>query len=221
MSNYKILGRQRMTTILGRSDPFPAVGTSVRRLGRICVWAGLLGALSGVVLAVWPAGVPDDRYSYPFGAAAFVVAQLWFAVQHLGLLAGILGLGRCGAAGTGTFGVRLAAAGMAALALVELAAISAARSLYPDGLRTQLLDLGYGLATVAIGVGLVAAGVAVLRARVWSGRHRFVPLALGVWVFVPMLPALLAPFVAARLAITGWMLLFALLGVALVREERG
>jgi hypothetical protein len=81
--------------------------------------------------------------------------------------------------------------------------------------------VGYGLATVAIGVGLVAAGVAVLRARVWSGRHRFVPLALGVWVFVPMLPALLAPFVAARLAITGWMLLFALLGVALVREERG
>ena len=41
------------------------------------------------------------------------------------------------------------------------------------------------------------------------------PLALGVWVFVPMTPAIMAGFMPARLAITGWMLLFAALGWAL------
>ncbi len=40
-------------------------------------------------------------------------------------------------------------------------------------------------------------------------------LVAGVFVFVPMMPALMGPFVLARLAITAWMLLFAALGYAL------
>ena len=59
----------------------------------------------------------------------------------------------------------------------------------------------------------------MLRVRIWQGWSRFVPLGLGVWVFVPMLPALAGPFVAARLAITGWMRLFALLGWRLAAED--
>ncbi len=34
-----------------------------------------------------------------------------------------------------------------------------------------------------------------------------------------MIPALMGPFLAARLAITGWMLVFAALGYALWRSE--
>ncbi|MFP4635760.1 MAG: hypothetical protein ACLFRD_07865, partial [Nitriliruptoraceae bacterium] len=50
----------------------------------------------------------------------------------------------------------------------------------------------------------------------WRGWHRFVPLALGVYVIVPMGPLLVASDDLARLGIGGWMLGFAALGWALV-----
>jgi hypothetical protein len=43
-------------------------------------------------------------------------------------------------------------------------------------------------------------------------------MATGAYVFAPMGPALVGPFVLARLAIGGWMLLFAALGWVLVRS---
>lgn len=182
----------------------------------MCLWAGVLGAASGVVLAVAPAAVADDRYSYPMTAGVFVAAQCWFAVQHLGLWAGIVGLGRSTAqAPRGAVG--LAGAGMLLLAATELAAIAAARSAYP-GPGTGVLDALYGVSMIAVGAGLVWAGIIVARRGGWTGRRRWLPLALGVWVFVPMLPALFGGFLAARLAITFWMVLFALLGWALERE---
>lgn len=193
------------------------VAASVRRLGHLCFWAGLLGAASGVLLAVIPPAVDEDRYSYPLTAAAFAALQLWFVVQHLGLLAGIVGLGRSRATGGRTVGVWTASAGMVLLTLTEAAAIGAARSSYP-GLWTGVLDALYGVSTVMIGVGLIAAGFAVLRVRLWERAQRWLPLAMGVYVFVPMLPLMFAGFLGARLAITGWMLLFAALGQALARE---
>lgn len=186
------------------------------RLGRLCLWAGLLGAASGVALAAFPAAVDEDRYSYPLTAIAFVAVQCWFAVQHVGLWAGIIGLGRS-RAGAPPAGVALAAAGMLLLAATELAAITAATSSYP-GPRTGILDALYGLSTFAVGVGLIWAGIVVARRRAWTGWRRWLPFSLGAWVFVPMLPALFGGFVAARMAITGWMLLFALLGRELMRR---
>jgi hypothetical protein len=41
-----------------------------------------------------------------------------------------------------------------------------------------------------------------------------------VYVFVPLTPALFASYVAARLAIGGWMLGFAFLGWALIKVAR-
>ncbi len=198
------------------SEPRSQTPASARSLGRVCLWAGLLGAASGVALAVAPAAVAEDRYSYPMTAAVFVAAQCWFAVQHLGLWAGIVGLGRS-AAQAPRGALRLAAAGMLLLAAAELAAITAAGSAYP-GPGTGILDALYGVSTIAVGVGLVWAGVVVVRRRGWTGRRRWLPLVLGIWVFVPMLPALFGGFLAARLAITVWMVLFALLGWALERE---
>jgi hypothetical protein len=42
-------------------------------------------------------------------------------------------------------------------------------------------------------------------------------LTLGVYVFVPLFPAVIGPMVQGRIAIGVWMLLFAALGIALVR----
>lgn len=132
-------------------------------------------------------------------------------MQHLGLLAGLVALGRSGWPGGRRRGVQAACVGMGLLTAMELLAIAAVRSSYPTT-TTTLLDAGYGIASTMIEVGLVAAGVA-------TGRRRWVPLVLGAYVFVPMFPALAAGFVPARLAIAGWMLLFALLGL-LLEDER-
>lgn len=199
-----------------------ATRTSVSRQGWFCLTAGVLGAASGVFLAVVPADVSTERFSYPLDATAYAAIQAWFAVQHLGLLAGLLGLWATGVAGTGRaarIGHRLAVAGMVMLTAMELFAISAARADL-DSTRVGLLNAGYGVASLLIGVGLVLTGIAVLRAGHWQRAERWLPLVMGVWVFVPMTPALAGPFVAARLAITGWMVLFALLGLVLIRGNR-
>lgn len=189
--------------------------------GKVCLWAGLLGAASGIYLAVVTPIVSAERFSYPLESAQFAFIQVWFVVQHLGLLVGIMALGATGAAGLGRsprVGQFLAVVGMTVLTVTEGVAILAAGEVVPSTLVT-LLEVSYGISSTLIGVGLVMVGVAVLRSRKWLGLRRFLPLAIGVYVFVPMTPALSGPFVAARLAISGWMLLFALLGWTLMQSE--
>ena len=103
---------------------------------------------------------------------------------------------------------------MALLAVTELIAITARNSTYP-GEGTGLLDLLYGVSSMAVGVGLILAGIAVRRRGRWTGWRGAVVLVAGIFVFVPMVPALMGPYILARLAITVWMLLFAALGYAL------
>lgn len=196
---------------------------ALRRAGAICLAAGLLGAASGLYLLVVDPQVADSRFSYPLSAGAFAAIQVWFCVQHLGLLAGQLGLRSSGAAGRGRVvegGHALAIVGMVALTVTEGIAIAAADDPYPSDL-TDVLDTLYGLSSIAVGVGLVIVGVGVRRSGVWTGWRGWVPLALGVWVFVPMTPMIIAGFVPARLAIIGWMLLYAGLGWALLRTAEG
>lgn len=201
-----------------RANTLPATSaTWVRPAGAVCLAAGILGAVSGIVLAVYPGQVSEDMFSYPLTAGGFTVIQVWFFVQHLGLLAGIAALARAEAMAPGRsalWGTGLAVSGMALLAVTELIAITARNSTYPgDG--TGLLDALYGVSSVAVGVGLILAGSAVRRRGQWTGWRGLVVLVAGIFVFVPMLPALMGPFVIARLAITVWMVLFAALGYAL------
>jgi hypothetical protein len=62
--------------------------------------------------------------------------------------------------------------------------------------------------------------MAVIQSGRWQGWRRVLPLILGVYVFVPLTPALFASYVLARLAIGGWMLGFAFLGWALVKTAQ-
>ena len=195
--------------------------TGIRRAGQVCLWVALLGAASGVYLAVVDPAVDEDQWSYPQTVEAFTVTQVWFSVQHLGLVLGLLALWWSGAVGPrrlGRFGHYGAVAGMLGLTVTELAAISAANDSM-DTARVGVLGATYGIVSILLGAALVAEGVAVARAGVWHGWRRWVPFAMGVWVFVPMLPALALSFTAARFAISGWMLLFAALGWALSNAE--
>ena len=196
-------------------DPHPP---QLRTAGALCLIAGLLGAASGLVLLGVSPSVSESRYSYPFSAGAFVAIQAWFAVQHLGLLAGQWGLAASGAAGPGRH-VRWAhwvgLAGMALLTFTELLAMAAANDPYPSPL-TNVLDGLYGISCVAVGVGMTVVGVGVVRHGLWSSWRRWTPVAIGVWVFVPMTPSIMVGYVPARVTITIWMLLYAALGWALV-----
>lgn len=206
-----------MTHIEAGTLPANAVPVWVSRAGGVCLAAGILGAASGIFLAVYPGQVSEDMFSYPLTADGFTVIQIWFFVQHLGLAAGIAALTGAAVMAQGCsarWGTRLAVSGMTLLAVTELVAITARDSTYPgDG--TGLLDVLYGVSSVAAGVGLILAGLAVRRQGRWTGWRGVVVLVAGIFVFVPMMPALVGPFVLARLAITVWMLLFASLGYAL------
>ncbi|SOC53746.1 hypothetical protein [Ornithinimicrobium cerasi] len=201
----------------------PLVSSRTALAGDLTLAAGVLGAVAGAALALWPREVSPDQFSYPLGTVSHVAFQLFFTVHHLGLLAGLLTLGvlarpvatRVTRAGTG-----LAVAGMVLLTVMEAAVAFLGLGITVDSARGQLLGSLYGVASLMIGAGLVAAGVGLVRRPVLPGLGRYLPLALGVWVFVPMVPALFAPMVWGRLAIIGWMVLFALLGMQLRRVAR-
>lgn len=195
-------------------------GLSIRNAGRVCLVVSLLGAASGIYLAFVEPMVDQGQWSYPLDAGGFSLIQTFFFLQHLGLVLGLVALRLSGAVGQsrlGRYGNYGAVAGMAGLTLTELAAISAASD-STDSSRVGVLGGMYGVTTILIGVALVIEGIAVIRAKVWKGWKRWVPLTLGAWVFVPMLPALALSFTGARFAIAGWMLLFAALGWALVKH---
>lgn len=194
-----------------------------RRLwGRVCLWAGVIGAVQGVILAAVPAQVDSDRWSYPFDVTGHVVAQVSFFVQHLGLVAGLAALCAlpvANASRSTRWGLWAGTAGMALLAVQELVAIAPARELTTSALA-ELVGGLYTVPLMLIGFGLLVGGIGLARRCQPTSPPalRWLPAALGVWVFVPLMPTLFAPFVFARIAIGIWMLLFAALGWGLGRS---
>ncbi len=111
------------------------------------------------------------------------------------------------------------------LAVNELITIAAYGAATDSSLATLVNNL-YGPPVILIGAGLLVAGIALLRrgTAAWVGA-RWVPalvLLMGVYVFVPLTPAIMGTFTAGRLGIGGWMLLFAVLGfgLTLLPDER-
>lgn len=168
---------------------------------------------------MWPRETIPEVYTYPLGDASHVAFQSFFAVHHLGLVAGIAALG-VAARDTGRVvrgGTVTALPGLVLLTAMEAVVAWAGLGIATDSDRAGTLGAGYGVASLLTGVGLVVAGIGLARRPVLPGSGRWLPLAIGVWVFVPMMPALFAPMVWGRLPIIGWMLLFAWLGLHLRR----
>ena len=194
----------------------------VKTAGLLCLVGAVIGVISALVTAFIPPAVSFDRFSYPYTPTGFLLAQFVFMFNHVLLLVGILGLARSAAAGSrvlGRVGVWISLVGMAALTLCEVWAMTFATSPYP-GSGTNVLDMSFGVASILIGVGLVLAGVAVARTGEWTGWRRFVPLICGVAVFVIVIPGVFGPFLAGRLVLAVWMLMFAALGWALYTRAR-
>lgn len=189
------------------------------RAGLIGFLTGLAGAVSAVVLILWPGHGDPGTVRYPFTDTGFAVAQAWFAVHHIGLVLLLVALAGHPAIGgrVSRAGAWLAVVGMVGLSLAEVYAIR-----FGDWEQEAATAMGaaYGVTVNAIGLGLVAAGVGTLRTRRWAGWHRWMPLAVGVAVFLVVAPGMFGGLVVGRLAIGTWMLMFAALGWALHAEAR-
>ena len=209
---------------LASSTAVRPTGHGLRRAGVWCLAGGLLGVAQAATLLAWPHQVSESMFRYPMTTGWFIAAQLSFAAQHLMLLAGVLALLRVEAvhsSRTARLAVSAAAAGIALLTLLEVVAIWAYDAAQ-DSSRGNLVNDLYSVPVLLIGVGLVAAGVVAVRRRGrWIGATwlPWVLLALGVYVFVPLSWAIPASFMAGRLGIGGWMILFAALGYGLTRLD--
>ncbi|HUS29010.1 MAG TPA: hypothetical protein VMZ53_10875 [Kofleriaceae bacterium] len=174
-------------------------------------------------MIAWPAHSPRELLRYPFSPAEFQAVQTWFFVHHLAMVAVMLGFARSGAMGTGRImrgAAWVAAIGVALLAVNELNAIRYAEWTLHTA-NAGALGAGYGISTNLVGLGTLVAGIGVLRAKRWTGWHRWVPLAIALVHFVGVTPALFSEsFVGARIAIVTWVALFGALGAALISETR-
>ncbi len=193
----------------------------LRTWGLVGAVASLVGAACAVVIIAWEPMVAEDRFSYPFDATWFVTWQVVFTVQHaamLPLFAGLLLLERRHPSRALRVGTWVALAGQVVLTAMELLALIATDAPLETG-RGALVGALYGIPTVLLGVALVVAGVGALRTRLFDGVARWLLLALGVYVFVVLLPGLFGPMVAGRFAIAVWLLGFAALGLVMRRPR--
>ena len=154
---------------------------SIRRLAVAGLTGAVLTVLSGVVIEaiVKPASdVSDDRWSYPWSSDALTPVSIVFAGVHLLVFLGMLAFART--LRRGRAGATLALAGTLLLFLAEFAGIPFAdQDLNETG--PQVVGGAFGLGVALTAIGLLVAGVGVLRSRDWQGWQRYAPMVAGVW----------------------------------------
>jgi hypothetical protein len=138
-------------------------------------------------------------------------------IIHLGELLIVLALAGSGAGGhSRTFRV-----GMAAVVVGQLT-IVAAEVVWLVG--PDLGDVLFGVAPMLIGAGLITIGVTTLRAGVWAGWSRFLPLGFGLYTLLALIPVMIGsggpPAPVALWTIAGWDLLWFALGATVLSRTR-
>jgi uncharacterized membrane protein len=106
-------------------------------------------------------------------------------------------------------------AGAALIVVANFLSAANADAMMDDGISKVIVGFFAG-ATLLIGAGLIAAGVATLRSDLWHGVARYVPLATGIWCL------LLIPIQFTGALAIGVVVMAALqvaLGATLIAEE--
>jgi len=139
------------------------------------------------------------------------------AVIHVGELLVMVAL----ALSTTTARSRTARWGVAAAAVGQLT-ITAAEVIWPH--QPDLGDVLFGVAPILTGAGLAAAGIALLRTQIWTGRGRLLPATLGIYTLVVLIPVMIGsggpPATVALWTIAGWDLLWCALAASLLTRAR-
>ncbi|MEP6625597.1 MAG: hypothetical protein ABJC79_14215 [Acidimicrobiia bacterium] len=142
------------------------------------------------------------------GTTGFYVTEAAWLPVHALVLVGLLGLRRAGVVGEsawGRAGLNLAIAGRVVFLVGEAVAIGL-------GHDESIL---FPVAAVSTGIGMLLAGVAVVRAQRWQGWRRLAPLAMGAYPFIFMFPILAVTGARPNLAMSLWGLTFIAIGAAL------
>jgi hypothetical protein len=182
----------------------------VRSAGLLCAIGGLLQLVLG----------PEEAFSPTQPSSSeFIFENVLVTISHVLVFIGVIGLARSGAAENGW----LAKIGLGIALLGSFLTIPSEIILLVD----RLFALGETLLPICallMGVGMLLAGIAVLRTRRWLGWHQYTPLICGLYVFVVLFPGFAISFAIAEgvgfLALGGWGLCWLLLGAAL-RAEAG
>lgn len=174
---------------------------------RLAATASVVGGVGWLAVGLASTGVDlGDR------AVLNTVEAAWLVV-HLLILAGLLVLYSSKAAA----GV-LGHLGIGGAVLGRLTFLAAEVQLLVQGNdETPLLPV----AALLTAVGMVLAGIAVARSDRWDGWRRRAPLAVGVYPFLVMFPFVAVTPEPNFVAIAGWGILWALLGIALRPSSRG
>jgi hypothetical protein len=200
---------------------FGAMTSSLsRRAGTALIAGALLTIASAVAMGVVTASttVSDDLFRYPMTHDAFIAFSAFAAVVHLILLVGIVGLRRSGLAGPSRgarAGLACVIGGTALLFLSEWGSIAVVDQDKTDAGASVVMG-GFGLATLLVTFGMLAAGRATLRSGGWASWRRYAPLICGALSLV-VIPIQFTPVLWLGVAIYG--LGYMVLGVALVTEE--
>lgn len=187
------------------------VEVPVRRRGVV----GIVGAAAtlvsavAVTVAVQPrTEVSDEQWSYPWSADALVPVSLAYAIFHVFVFIGLLGLRRSGLAGPSrpaTVGLVLALLGTMVLTMAEIASIPIRNSLMEDG-EAGLVGAFFGVGTLLSMIGFLVVGITTVLAGRWLGWGRFPPLGVGISL-VALMGLVVTPALAAGVALCGLALL--------------
>jgi hypothetical protein len=188
------------------ADPVRGVNAT-NVAGASLALAGVIGIVGGLAAStVYPALVQS-------GNDAFRLGGVIFTFHHLLVLAGIAALATANIGGRGWL-----SKGAFSVAILGFCLQTAAEAV----LRINL-NLGntlFGIAAPAVGAGMILVGIAVLRARTWSGWHRWAALATGLYVPAVLIPSFALAKGPSFLALTGSSVCYLALGLA-ARDEAG
>lgn len=159
---------------------------SIRRAAAVGIAGALITAVGGAVvqLVVQPSTtVSDEMWSYPLSSDALVPISLLWAVAHVLVAVGILGVRRSGVVGAsraGQGGLSVALIGTALLFGGELGSIPISDARVEDS-SAMMVGAFFGFGTLLSAVGFLLAGKAALSAGTWHGWRRYALLVTGIW----------------------------------------
>ena len=177
----------------------------------------IVHAIGGIVGQVVQASteVSDDMFSYPWTSAELVAVSLIEALAFGLGVAGLAALRASRVAGhtrAARIGLGVAVAGSALFVVAELASIPVRDQLRDEGAAGAVGGL-FGLATLLLGAGLTAAGIAARRAQCWESWRPAALLACGLWTLA-MLGIVVTPMMPLGVTVMG--LLQAAIGAGLL-----